>query len=129
TVPVAVNTAGLPATLVPDTVAVSWFAPATGPSSPDVTAAMPLPPVATGTAGVTIPPPPVTANVTKTPCIGLPTASVTLTDGGLCPLSPAAAFWPSPATFVSLAGAAVRPDALNVTLRLAGAPFPTAAAV
>src|SRR6185503_19172895 len=90
---------------------------------------MPLPPVATGTAGATIPPPPVTANVTKTPCIGLPTASVTLTDGGVGTLVPAAAFWPSPATFVSLAGAAVRADALNVTLRLAGALFPTAAAV
>src|SRR5918994_6775920 len=61
--------------------------------------------------------------------MGFPPASVTLTAGGVATAAPAEAVWPSPATFASFAGAAVNAEALNVTLRFAGAPFPVARAM
>src|SRR5882724_44936 len=129
TAPVALNTAGFPVTPVADTVAVSWLWPAVVPSFHEVAAATPLALVLTGVVGATVPPPSDTWKVTNTPWMGLPPASVTLTAGGIATKAPAAAVCASPADFASLAGAAVRAEALKVTLRFAGALLPVALAI
>src|SRR6266516_2759826 len=68
-VPLAVNVTGLPAR--PVDVAVNVFSPAVVPRVQDVAAAIPLAFVVTGLAGLTLPPPDATANVTATPATGL----------------------------------------------------------
>ena len=68
-VPVAVKVTGLP--LSPVEVAVRVLLPALGPRVQDVTWAMPLPFVAIGVVGFTVPPPTVTAKVTFVPFTGL----------------------------------------------------------
>src|SRR5437879_5880836 len=79
-VPVAVNVIGLPFT--PGAVAVSVFWPATVPSVQLPTAAMPLA-LVVWLAPVMLPLPGPTANVTETPCTGLPFASFTITAGAV----------------------------------------------
>src|SRR5262245_34673186 len=68
--PVALKVTGRPAN--PPAVAVSVLIPALFPSVHAVAAAMPLASLITGVAGLTEPPPAVTANVTATPATGLP---------------------------------------------------------
>jgi hypothetical protein len=68
------------------TVAVSVFAPAAVPSVKPVGAAIPCA-LVVATAPVSVPPPPVTANVTDVPATGLPFASVTSTAGSCAPAS------------------------------------------
>src|SRR5207302_3235315 len=95
-VPVAVNVIGLPFT--PGAVAVRVFWPAAVPSVQLPTAAMPLA-LVVWLAPVMLPLPKPTANVTDTPGTGLPSASFTITAGGVATavytvpdcLSPAAA--------------------------------------
>src|SRR5207253_1483085 len=79
-VPVAVNVTGLPFT--PGAVAVNVFAPAVVPSVQLPTAAMPLA-LVVWLAPVMLPLPGPTANVTETPCTGLPFASFTITAGAV----------------------------------------------
>src|SRR5262245_54483307 len=96
-VPVAVNASGLPVS--PVDAALSVFAPAVVPSVQLVSAAMPLALVAivAGDAGVIVPPPPVTVNVTFTPLTGLLKASRTNTDGSVGRIVPTVATCPLPA--------------------------------
>ena len=70
--------------------ALRTFAPADGPSVHDPTVAMPAAFV-TAVAPVTDPPPDVTEKVTDTPDVGLPFASLMMTDGGTGTALPAAA--------------------------------------
>src|SRR5207248_1786074 len=79
-VPVAVNVIGLPFT--PGAVAVSVFWPAPVPSVQLPTAAIPLA-LVVWLVPVMLPLPRPTANVTDTPCTGLPCASLTITAGGV----------------------------------------------
>src|SRR5512135_1285258 len=90
-VPVAVNVTGLP--VRPVDVAVSEFAPAVVPSVQLVTCAIPLALVRIGVVGLTVPPPPATANVTLTPATGLPCVSVTSTLGAVATAVPTVALW------------------------------------
>src|SRR5207302_8255969 len=94
TVAVAVNVTGLPAK--PAAVAVSVFAPATAPSRHEVTCAIPVVPVASGSTGATLPPPDTTANCTAIPDTAFPCASRTITAGGVATGVPAVALCPSP---------------------------------
>jgi hypothetical protein len=87
-VAVAVNVTGLPDRLPLE--AVSEFAPTEGPSVQLPTVAMPLPFVVV-VRPVALPPPDATANVTLTPPTGLPTASVTITLGGVATAVPTVA--------------------------------------
>jgi hypothetical protein len=64
---------------------------------------------------VTLPPPPVTANVTEAPATAFPFASLTVTDGGTGTGVPPVAVWPSPAVLVIEAAAPAVPVAVNVT--------------
>src|SRR5207247_1596418 len=99
---------------VPD-VAERVFGPAVGPSVHDVTAAIPLPFVVTGVAGLTVPPPDATANVTLTPATGFPFASRTTTEGFTGTVVPAVAVWPSPPLLAIWVAAPTAPVAVNVT--------------
>src|SRR5574341_1471954 len=65
-------------------------------------------------AGVTDPPPAVTAQATLVPETALPNASVTRTTNGLTSGAPAGPLWPSPDTSPSAAAAAAPAVALNV---------------
>ena len=111
--PVALKVSGLPVS--PAEVAVTVFAPTTGPRVQAVSVAMPAALVAIGVVGRMFPPPPVTAKATDTPATGLPLMSVTLTDGG------AAAGWPAVSVCVvaelarSVVAAADVPVAWKVT--------------
>src|SRR2546421_3103993 len=78
---------------LPAAVAVRVFVSAVGPSVQDVTAAIPLAFVVTCVAGLTVPPPEVTANVTATPATGFPAPSRTITAGGEATAVPAGADW------------------------------------
>src|SRR5439155_13882143 len=87
-VAVAVKVTGLPVS--PVALAVSVLVPGVVPSVHDVTAAMPLPFVAT-LVGLTVPPPDVTAKATAIPDTGFPAPSRTITDGGVATAVPAGA--------------------------------------
>src|SRR2546423_7178350 len=78
---------------LPAAVAVRVCASAVGPRVQEVTAAIPLAFVVTGVAGLPVPPPEVTANVTATPATGLPAPSRTITAGGEATAVPAGADW------------------------------------
>jgi hypothetical protein len=101
--PVAVNRTGLPVMPDPVAVALRVFAPGVAPKVQLPTVAIPLASVTTGTAGRTVPAPPVTAKVTVTPATGVPLRSRTSTEGGastaaftgaLCVITECAAIWP-----------------------------------
>ena len=95
-VAVAVNVCGDPASPTP--VAVSEFAPGTGPSCHEPTAAIPFVPV-TALAPVTEPPPEATAKVIERLGRGLVNASDASTAGAMGTVVPVPADWPSPACF------------------------------
>src|SRR5205809_3800062 len=80
-VPSAVKVTGLPLIPDPATVAVSVFVPTVVLSVQLPTVAIPLPFVV-WVPPVTLPLPAAGANVTVTPCTGLPLPSCTITDGG-----------------------------------------------
>src|SRR5713101_2698180 len=114
TVPVAVNTTGLP--ISASAVAVKVFAPAVVPRVQEVAAAIPLAFVSTAVVGLTVPPPVATAKVTATPATGLPLASFTITAGGMSTAVPTVAAWASPAfTATWVAVPAVTVTAPDVT--------------
>ena len=86
-VPVAVKVAVRVPLLIE---AVKVLVPAVVPKVQLVTAAIPLALVVTE-VGVTVPPPPATANVTETPDTGLLLASLTITLGAVLTAAPAMA--------------------------------------
>src|SRR3990172_8143405 len=112
-VPVAVKVTGLPVS-VPE-VAVRVLAPAVVPRVQLVTVAMPLELVAIAVVGSTVPPPPVTANVTSVPATGLPLASLTRTAGSIATAVPPVADWASPALSAIVVAAPAVPVAVKVT--------------
>ena len=122
-VPLAVKVTGLPFT--PGAVAVSVFCPATVPSVQLPTAARP-PALVVWLAPVRLPLPSPTANVTETPCTGLPFASFTTTAGGVATAVFTVAVWLSPLLTAMLPAL----PAVPVALKLTGLPVsPDAAAV
>jgi len=84
-----VNVIGEP--VRPETLAVTVFDPAAAPSLSEVDA-VPCAPVAAD-AGVTVPPPAVTANATVTPETGFMFASITVTTNGLVNVAPTDPLW------------------------------------
>src|SRR5205807_8065836 len=122
-VPVAVSVIGLPFTPGAVAVSVSW--PATVPSVQPPTAAMPLA-LVVWLAPVMLPLAGATANVTDTPCTGLPFASFTITAGGTATAVFTVAVCLSPSLTAMLPALPAVPVARNVT----GLPVsPDAAAV
>src|SRR5512147_434199 len=114
-VPVALNVTGLPVRL-PE-LAVTVLVPAVVPRVQLVSVATPeaLVLMTAGLAGLSVPPPTVTVNVTGTPDFPLPLASVTLTEGGAATAVPTAALCVvAELARMVVAGPAV-PVALNVT--------------
>src|SRR5438552_8820481 len=111
---VAVKVTGLPVIPDPATVPVSVFSPAPGPS-------VQLPTVATPFASLcdtppdTLPPPPVTANVTVTAGTTAPSRSRTWTAGGTATGLFVAALCPSPDSLTTDAGGPAIAVAVNVT--------------
>src|SRR5437867_2865971 len=91
-VPSAVKVTGLPVIPDPAAVAVSVFVPNVVLSVQLPTVAIPLPFVV-WVPPVTLPLPGAGANVTVTPCTGLPLPSCTITDGGEATALPASADW------------------------------------
>src|ERR1043166_2675920 len=83
-VPEALKETGLPVRPVDVAVTVLLSVPLAAPTTQLVAVAIPEAFVLTveGPAGVTVPPPALTANVTNTLCFGFPPESVTLTEGG-----------------------------------------------
>src|SRR5207247_11166571 len=71
--------------------AVSVFVPFVVPSVQEAAAAIPFPPLHAALPILTLPLPAAGANVTVTPCTGLPLASCTITDGGELTALPAGA--------------------------------------
>src|SRR5437660_10616784 len=88
---------GLPLRPADVAVRVLLFVPAVLPSVQETTWAIPLPFVATGVVGLTVPPPVATANVTAVPSTAFVARSRTSTDGAIATAVPAAADCPSPA--------------------------------
>ena len=82
---VAVNVTGLPDRLA--AVAVSVLLPGDDPSVHDPTAAIPWAFVVAEPPS-TVPPPPVTAKVTANPGTGIPSGSVTITEGAVATAFP-----------------------------------------
>src|SRR5436190_5029959 len=131
-VPVAENVTGLPAS--PVAVAVREFAPAVPPNVQAVNAATPDAFVGTvaGLAGAVDPPPLATAKPTFTLATGLPSASVTMTEGAvetavpavaLCEVVEVAAICVAvPAVTVTPAVAVPTPETVNVTVRAPARP-------
>lgn len=95
-VPVAVKPTGSPVSTMPATVACMELAPAVVPNVQEVSAATPDEFVVT-VAGLTDPPPPVTAKATSMPGTALLLASRTMTDGAVETADPATAVWLLPA--------------------------------
>src|SRR5437762_13813942 len=113
-VAVAVKVTGLPVS--PLAVAVRVLVPGVVPSVHDVTAAMPLPFVAT-LVGLAVPPPDVTAKATRSEERRVGKASRTSTDGGVATAVPTVADWPSPPFSVIVAAA---PALSGIALEVAG---------
>src|SRR5438105_12803497 len=111
-VPVAVNVIGLPFTPGAVAVSVSW--PATVPSVQPPTAAMPLA-LVVWLAPVMLPLAGATANVTDTPCTGLPFASFTIMAGGTATAVFTVAVCLSPSLTAMLPALPAVPVARNVT--------------
>jgi hypothetical protein len=125
-VPDAVNVTGLPVGTAAAAVTELLSVPTADPRVQLESVAMPFAPVAmvAGLAGLVLPPPLATVNVTFTPLLGFPKASVTTTEGGAATAVLIVADW-EVAEFAAmeLAGPAVA-VAVNVT----GLPLGTAAA-
>src|SRR6185503_15000567 len=86
TVADAVKVTGLPIRPVDVAVSVLLLVPAAVPSVQLVACAIPNASVATGVTGLTLPPPPVTANVTDWEGTGFENWSRTITDGAMATL-------------------------------------------
>jgi hypothetical protein len=116
-VPVALNVTGDP--LRPAAVAVKVFVPMLPPSVHEVNDATPEALEVT-VAGLELPPPTVTANVTTVPLTGFPLASVMSTLGGVATLVDTTALWlvTELAAIVAAAPAAVTVTVVLVALRM-----------
>jgi hypothetical protein len=116
-VPEAVKVTGLPLNPVAVAVTELFAVPAAVPSVQLVSVAMPAASVLmlAGLAGLVLPPPATTVNVTATPATGLLLTSVTFTEGGAATVFPAVALWLVAELAVMLVAGAVVPDAAKVT--------------
>ena len=108
----AVKLTGLPLRPATTAVTVLLLLPAWVPSVQVVSVATPLALVETtaGLAGLMLPPPAVTVNVTSTPLTGFPPPSLTITDGAALTAVPTVADW----DWLELAAIWVAAPALSV---------------